>query len=180
MKKWILLLNLALAMMGAGQVWLVQLSSYPLWAYVGPHEFHSYHIAWWHSIWLPIFVPAGLALCCTISLLWLRPPIVSRSSVWAATLVLFVAYVLTYVWWAPLMALIGATPAEFQDVFKWAPLLDALGMRGKTQVQLYDLLMVTHWLRAVLFSAYAIVIFWMTIIAFDIKNKATANYVEIG
>lgn len=49
-------------MMGMGQIWLVQLSSYPLWAYVGAHEFHAYHIAWWHSIWGPIFIPAGLAL----------------------------------------------------------------------------------------------------------------------
>jgi hypothetical protein len=172
MKKWVLLLTLALSMMSAGQIWLVQLSSYPLWNYVGPHEFHSYHIAWWHSIWGPIFVPAGLGLFGTISLFWFRPGAVPRRIVWTAISILFVAYVLTYAWWAPLMALIGASPAEFKDVFKWAPLLDSLGMRNKTPGQLYQLLMVTHWLRVALFSAYAIVIFWMTNLAFALKTRS--------
>jgi len=44
-----------------GTVWLVQLSSYPLWAHVGLKEFYDYHIAWWHSIWIPVLFPAGLA-----------------------------------------------------------------------------------------------------------------------
>jgi hypothetical protein len=171
MKKWILLLNLAFSMMGAGQIWLVQLSSYPLWAYVGPHEFHNYHIAWWHSLWLPIFVPAGLATLCTAGLFWWRPATVSRSYVWAAVSVLFIATALTYVWWAPLMALIGASPAEFRAVFKWAPLLDTLGMRNKTQGQLYNLLITTHWLRLALFSAYATLIFWMICIGFELKKS---------
>src|ERR1700736_4705005 len=118
MKKWLLLLNLAFSMMGVGQIWQVQLSSYPLWAYVGPHEYHNYHIAWWHSIWLPLFVPAGLAVLCTIGLFWLRPATVPRSAVWAAMSILFVTYGLTFIWWAPLMALIGATPSEFQAVFR--------------------------------------------------------------
>lgn len=41
----------ALSFYGVGQVWLVQLSSYPLWTYVGEREFHAYHRAWWRSIW---------------------------------------------------------------------------------------------------------------------------------
>jgi hypothetical protein len=170
MKKWILLLNLAFSMIGAGQVWLVQLSSYRLWAFVGPHEFHSYHIAWWHSIWFPLFIPAGLAIICTIGLFWFRPAAVPRSSVWAAIALISAIYLLTYIWWAPLMALIGATPAEFQAVFKWGPLLDVVGLRNKTQVQLYDLLLFTHWLRVALLSAYAILIFLMTFVGFDLKQ----------
>ncbi len=170
MKKWVLLLNLALSMIGAGQVWLVQLSSYPLWKHVGQHEFHSYHIAWWHSIWIPIFIPAGLALLCSIGLFWFRPAAVPRRSVWAAMSVLFIAYVLTYIWWAPLMALIGATSAEALAVFKWAPWFNSIGMRAKTQGELYDVLMATHWLRVALFSAYATVLFWMTLVGFELKN----------
>src|SRR5271165_6467859 len=108
MKKWLLFLNLAFSMMGAGQIWLVQLSSYPLWGHVGPHEFHDYHIAWWHSIWGPLFVPAGLAIICTICLFWHRPPTIRRSLVWTAAGLLLATYLLTYIWWAPLMALIGA------------------------------------------------------------------------
>jgi hypothetical protein len=170
MKKWLLPVNLSFSMMGMGQIWLVQLSSYPLWAYVGPHEFHDYHIAWWHSIWGPIFIPAGVALLCTIGLFWLRPPTVPRSSVWAGIALLSVAYVLTYIWWAPLMALIGSTPGEMGKVFKWAPLLDWLGLGNKTQEQLYELLMTTHWLRLALFTAYAALVFWMTLITLDPKK----------
>jgi hypothetical protein len=42
----LLLVNLALSFYGMGTVWLVQLSSYPLWRHVGLKEFHDYHIAW--------------------------------------------------------------------------------------------------------------------------------------
>jgi hypothetical protein len=33
--RWLLLATFALSLYGTGQVWLVQLSSYPLWAHVG-------------------------------------------------------------------------------------------------------------------------------------------------
>jgi len=49
----------ALGLFGAGKVWLVQLSSYPLWTYVGEQEFRAYHLAWWHSIWGVILAPAS-------------------------------------------------------------------------------------------------------------------------
>ena len=162
-------------MIGLGQIWLVQLSSYPLWAQVGAHEFHDYHIAWWHSIWGLIFVPAGLAILCTIGLFWLRPLAISRSSVWGAIVLLLVAYGLTYIWWAPLMALIGSTPEEYEKVFKWAPLLDQLGLRNKTEAQLYDLLMTTHWLRVALITAYSLLIFWMALVASDPRKNRAAG-----
>ena len=44
--KLLLLLNLALSFMGVGQIWQVQMSSYPLWKFVGVKELHDYHIAW--------------------------------------------------------------------------------------------------------------------------------------
>ncbi|HLZ88265.1 MAG TPA: hypothetical protein VKQ52_13515, partial [Puia sp.] len=99
MKKLLLLSNIALSMIGAGQVWLVQLSSYPLWAHVGPAEFREYHIAWWHSIWGPIFVPAGMSILCTIALL--RYPTLARRALWVGLLLLILTYGLTVVWWAP-------------------------------------------------------------------------------
>lgn len=171
MKKWLLLLNLVFGIIGLGQIWMVQLSSYPLWAYVGPHEFYFYHIAWWHSIWVPLFIPAGLSILCTIGLFWLRPPVIPRLSIWMAVVLLAVTYGLTFIWWAPIMALIGANQNEFQAVFGWAPLLDKLGFRNKTQVELFNLLMTTHWLRVALISGYASIIFWMVFIAFDPKRN---------
>jgi hypothetical protein len=45
--QWLLIGTCALSFYGVGQVWLVQLSSYPLWTYVGEREFRAYHAAWW-------------------------------------------------------------------------------------------------------------------------------------
>ena len=160
MKRFVLLSNLAFAMMGVGQVWLVQLSAYPLWAHVGQKEFHDYHTAWWHSIWIPIFVPAGLALLTNVVLIWFRPYHLSGKAVWSGLGILFLAYFLTYIWWAPLMALIGATPEGIRGVFDWAPWLR--GLSGLTQEKLYDLLIQTHWGRVGLFSGYGIWSFMKT------------------
>ena len=77
---WLLLGNLALSFYCTGTVWLVQLSSYPLWVYVGPNEFQGYHIAWWHSIWGPVLFPAGLAFASALALIWYRP---ARVPAWA-------------------------------------------------------------------------------------------------
>lgn len=41
-REWLLLGTCALGLYGAGQVWLVQLSSYRLWTYVGANEFRAY------------------------------------------------------------------------------------------------------------------------------------------
>lgn len=169
--KWLLILNLALCFMGVGQIWQVQMSSYPLWAYVGVKELHDYHVAWWHSIWIPLFVPAGLSILCTIGLFWFRPTNVPRKLIWASIVVIFITYVLTYLWWAPLMAMIAATPAEFNDVFNWAPWLNSVGLRTKTQEQLYNLLITTHWLRFALLNLYGFLIFWISILGFESKKQ---------
>ena len=56
----LLLGTCALSLYGVGQVWLVQLSSYRLWTYVGPREFRAYHAAWWRGIWGVVLAPAAL------------------------------------------------------------------------------------------------------------------------
>jgi len=64
-----LLLNLSLSMIG-GRTDMVSTTLLILsGAHVGPAQFRDYHIAWWPSIWGPIFVPAGIAILCTIRLL---------------------------------------------------------------------------------------------------------------
>ena len=68
------------------------------------------------------------------------------------------------------MALIAATPQEFNDVFNWAPWLNTLGLRTKTQEQLYNLLITTHWFRFALLNIYGILIFCISIIGFEPKK----------
>src|SRR4051812_39766337 len=113
MGRWLLLANLALSFYSVGTVWLVQLSSYPLWAHVGPREFQGYHIAWWRSIWGPVLFPAGLAFVGAWAMVWFRPPRVPSWALWLGV-VLQVGWVAgTVAWWAPLMMKIGETPGEF-------------------------------------------------------------------
>ena len=70
--QWLLLVTFALSCYGTGQVWLVQLSSYRLWSYVGKNEFRAYHLAWWHGIWGVILAPACLVSLGAVLMLWWR------------------------------------------------------------------------------------------------------------
>jgi hypothetical protein len=76
-------------------------------------------------------------------------------------------YGLTVLWWAPLMALIGANNMEWAATLRWAPQLGTL--RSRTEAQLYQLLMTTHWVRLGLVTANALVMFWVAQIEFSKK-----------
>src|SRR5438046_442139 len=112
----LLIFNLVFSFIAVGQVWLVQLSAYPLFAHVGPEEFADYHTFWWHSIWIPLFIPVGITIACLIAMLWYRPQRVPRWSVWAGIGIQVIIYTLTLIWWAPLMAVLGVSQEEFQEV----------------------------------------------------------------
>jgi hypothetical protein len=141
----------SLGLYAVGNVWLVQVVCYRLWAHVGRSEAFVYHIAWWHSLWGVLFVPAGLVFLGALALLWIRPVGVSRGLVWLGLALQLVIYVSTAVWWAPLMARL-VTPDS--------------GM------SLHDchLLMSTHWIRLALITAYGITSLYMLI------KSATASH----
>ncbi len=80
-RQWLLMAACALSFYGIGQVWLVQLSSYRLWTYVGERVFRAYHRAWWRSIWGVILAPSALLFLGSVLMLGVRPPGVP---VWAA------------------------------------------------------------------------------------------------
>ena len=139
---WLLLIAVTLASYGVGQVWLVQLSSYRLWAYVGVSEFQAYHQVWWRSIWGVVLLPAGLVFIASVLMLWMRP---AGVPVWAVRLGFGLEFLLvlgTAVWWGPLMARL-ASPET-----------------GLIQ-PLYRQLMLTHWMRVGLVTAYGLLVFWM-------------------
>src|SRR5438552_3406736 len=81
--QWLLLATCALSLYSVGNIWPVQLSSYRLWRYVGPREFHAYHLAWWHSIWGVILGPAVLVFVGALLMLRWRVPGVPTWAVWA-------------------------------------------------------------------------------------------------
>jgi hypothetical protein len=140
---WLLLATFSLSAFGAGQVWLVQLSSYRLWRFVGSAEFHAYHGVWWRSIWAPVLAPAGLVFIGGILMIWQRPPSVGGPEVWiGATLQLALAAG-TALWWGPLMARLETG-------------------RGDLDLPRYRRLMATHWLRVAIVSGYALLLAHMT------------------
>jgi hypothetical protein len=141
--KWLLIATFALSAYGTGQVWLVQLSSYPLWAYVGRDEFDTYHRAWWHSIWGVVLGPAALtALGSALMLHWPLPSVPS-SLLWAGVALQSCFLLGTAAWWGPLMARLQAP-------------------EGGLDQRRYHVLMSTHWLRVALITAYSLLLGWMT------------------
>jgi hypothetical protein len=140
--QWLLLGTCALGLYGMGQVWLVQLSSYKLWAYVGELEFRSYHQAWWQSIWGVILAPAVLLLIGALLMLWWRAPGVPAWATWLGAALQIVLLLGTAAWWGPLMARLETA---------------AVGLSPER----YQLLMTTHWIRVGIVSAYGLLALWM-------------------
>lgn len=140
----LLLATAALGMYSVGCVWLVQLVCYRLWPYVGGREAYAYHVAWWHSIWGPIFIPAGLVVLGSAAMLRDRPEGVTRPVAWFGFALQMVTYLLTAAWWGPLMARMVTAEA---------------GM----SMRLYHLLMATHWVRWGLITAYGAVCCFMLV-----------------
>ena len=140
--EWLLLGTCALSLYGVGQVWLVQLSSYRLWAYVGPKEFRAYHAAWWRGIWGVILAPAALLILGSALMLWRPAPGVPVWAPWLGFALQIALLLGTAIWWGPLMARLEAP-------------------EGGLLQQRYRLLMATHWLRVALVSAYAALALFM-------------------
>lgn len=132
----------ALGMYAVGNIWFVQLVSYALWPYVGKQEAYAYHIAWWHSIWGVLFIPAGAVLLGSIAMLRVRPDGVSRQSGLVGFGLQLIVYLITAAWFAPLMARLASPDAGLS-------------------LPLYHLLMTTHWVRFALFTAYGILCVYM-------------------
>jgi len=141
-KGWLLLLTVAFALVGVFQVWMVQTLCYKVWPHVGRSAFYDYHLAWWHSIWTVIFIPAGMTLIGILALLRWRLPQTDVRLVWAGVGLQILLGTLTGVWWGPLMGRL-ATRTE-------GLLMDR-----------YDLLMSTHWWRVAIVTTYGLLALWM-------------------
>ncbi len=142
--QWLLKITAFLSLYGVGQIWLVQLSSYRLWAFVGAREFESYHVAWWHSIWFVVMVPTGVVFLASILMLWMRPAGVPGWAVWLGFALEGLLCLGTVLWWGPLMARLAN-----QETGLILPL--------------YHQLMLSHWIRVALVTCYGVLMYWMLI-----------------
>jgi len=158
MKKVLLLMNLSFSMIGAGQIWLVTtLVLPPLGPWSAPAQFHDYHIAWWRSIRGPIFIPRRACdpLYYRFAEVSLRFP---AGALWMSIVLICLTYGLTFVWWAPLMALIGASPRGMGGrPYAGRPSCGVCVTKHKSNCTICCL--ETHWLRLALVTIYALVIF---------------------
>ncbi len=152
--RWLLLVNFAIAFYNVGTVWLVQVTCYPLWVVVGRGEFEAYHQAWWHSIWGVILGPGLFGLLGAWAMLWWPPRRVSARAVWLGIALQVAVYLLTAIWWGPLMARLGEV-------------VDPSG----TPTPLFRLLLWTHWLRVALITAYGLLMFWMVRVSFGLGER---------
>src|SRR5260370_37443962 len=132
----------SLVVYAVGNIWFVQLVSYRLWLYVGRQEAYAYHIAWWHSIWGALFIPAGAVLLGSLAMLWIRPDGVSRKTGRLGFALQLMIYIVTGAWFGPLMARLATQEAGLS-------------------LPLYHLLMTTHWMPFALFTAYCVVCSYM-------------------
>jgi len=140
----LLLLTVVLGLYAAGNIWVVQLSAYPLWAYVGRREMRAYHVAWWHSIWGVILAPAILLVTASVLMLRWRPRGVPSWDLWAGVGLQIALVLGTAIWWGPLMARLTNSN-------------DGLSH------ELFRLMLRTHWIRVGVVTAYAGLSVWMLI-----------------
>jgi hypothetical protein len=149
MPRALLLVTFALSLYATGQIWLVQLSSYPLWRYVGPQQFHDYHLAWWRSIWGVVLAPAVLTFVgATLMLRW---PVagIEPWAPWAGAGLQLALLLGTAAWWGPLMARLET-------------------QAGGLDMARFQLLMATHWLRVAIVTAYAALLTWVTWVVLEL------------
>jgi hypothetical protein len=134
----------ALAFYAVGCIWMVQQVCYRLWPHIGRPEAFTYHIAWWHSIWGVVFIPAGLAFLGSVAMLWIRLPDMTRRVAWIGFTLQVLTYALTAAWWGPLMSRL-ATP------------------EAGLSLPLFHLLMTTHWGRVALLTTYGVLCCYMLV-----------------
>ncbi|HUO02502.1 MAG TPA: hypothetical protein VMU31_06970 [Rhizomicrobium sp.] len=144
--RWLLLCVFALSLYGTGQVWLVQLSSYPLWRHVGAAEFPAYHLAWWRSIWGVVLGPAALVFLGAFLMLAWRGPEIPLWAAWTGVALQLGLALGTALWWGPLMARLE-------------------GASGGPDPARFTLLLQTHWLRVALVTAYSVLLSWMMLLS---------------
>lgn len=142
--RYLLLGVFALSLYGTGQVWLVQLSSYPLWRYVGEAQFTAYHQAWWRSIWGVVLGPAVLTFIGALWMLRWRVPWVPTWMEWLGLILQVALLSGTVLWWAPLMAHLENPTGGLDS--------------GR-----FELLLNTHWLRVGLVTGYSMLLAWMMV-----------------
>ena len=140
-----LLANLALAFFIAGFVWAHQIEIFRAWRLLDEKSFRAVHAA--HSRTLPVWVTAiVLSAAGSVALIFWHPAGSPAAAIRAAVACQVLTQILTVLFWGRWQSALRTDPAG-----PASPLLARL--------------IRTHWLRAVLVSAYAgVLAAWMVIV----------------
>ena len=143
MRWWIFVMAFGLVFYGNGAGFIESFVNYPSWHLVGANEFVAYHQFISPRVIAFLVIPALAGTVCTLLMLWWRPVVVPRWSVWAALATQVI------VW--------GST------VFIQIPIQLQLGSHG-VSAELIDRLIVTNfWLRRVPYAICALLFLWMSV-----------------
>jgi hypothetical protein len=138
-------LNLVVSFYNTGVIWLIQGMCYPLFGAVGAQEWPAYHREHWRRLRLVVFAPAILALLCALLLLVQHPAGAPLSVLRLGLALQMAGFLLT--------------------AGVWAPMHRRLTQEGN-HLMLLRRLLLTHWLRVVLVTAYAILSLWWMLLVF--------------
>jgi hypothetical protein len=134
-----LLLNLALAFYNVGTIWAHEVDIFRSWKLVDPESFRRIQTVHWHKLPYWVFLPVGLALAGSISLIWYRPVNSPEWAVWAALGCQIASHVLTAIFWGRWQSKLSKDP------------------RGSESPWLAKILS-THWIRTLLINVYGFIL----------------------
>lgn len=138
-----LILNFALAFYNVGTIWAHEVDIFRSWKFVGQDDFHHLQAAHWRKLPYWVFLPVGLALAGSVSLIWFHPANSPWWGVWCALGCQIAAHTLTAFLWGRWQAKLSKDPL------------------GSASPYLAKIL-ATHWIRTLLINAYAfILLLWV-------------------
>jgi len=140
---WLLLICLVDTFYLFGGIWFVQILNYPLFSYVGPGEWITYHRFHAKRLLPVLIVPELIEIGLSIALIWVRPAAVPLWAVWL-NIILFVVF-------------------QVETAVIQVPMQRALdkGFSKETIQRLTN----SNWIRTAILTLQAAVLFYMMAVA---------------
>ncbi|MBA3423250.1 MAG: hypothetical protein ACR2HO_10845 [Rubrobacteraceae bacterium] len=135
----LLLSNLAATLVMVGIIWFVQIVHYPLFGRVGTAGFPAYSAAHSRLTGLVVGPPMLVEAVTAVLLLFVRPAVVPAAGVWGGVFLLAGVWLSTALLQAPRHRVLGL---DFD-------------------VSAHRFLVLSNWLRTVLWSARGLLVLWM-------------------
>jgi hypothetical protein len=138
-----LLANLALAFYNVGTIWAHEVDIFRSWKLLDAETFHAVQLAHWKKLPYWVLAPVALSLAGSIALVWYHPAGSPGWAIWGNLACQFLSHGLTAAFWGRWQAKLSTDPLGAQSPF-------------------LDKILKTHWLRTLLITACAAILFVWT------------------